>query len=108
MLEKVIENWMSRLDYIRASRGSPMPEMIFKMSGRVEQMVPVRYLNRSQDTVNLNKLKKFKTTKNYGRNNWQNRWREMELGRFEWTVRLRCRDIGQKAVKGGMHPNRYG
>ncbi|GFX94861.1 putative LOC100569746 [Trichonephila clavipes] len=31
MLEKVIENWMSRLDYIRASRGSPMPEIIFKM-----------------------------------------------------------------------------
>ncbi|GFU33333.1 hypothetical protein TNCV_1158811 [Trichonephila clavipes] len=28
MLEKVIENWTSRLDYIRASRGSPMPEII--------------------------------------------------------------------------------
>ncbi|GFY21286.1 putative transposable element [Trichonephila clavipes] len=27
MLEKVIENWMSRLDYIRASRGSNMPEL---------------------------------------------------------------------------------
>ncbi|GFX37817.1 integrase catalytic domain-containing protein [Trichonephila clavipes] len=31
MLEKVIENWTSRLSYIRASRGSPMPEIIFKM-----------------------------------------------------------------------------
>ncbi|GFU47531.1 transposable element Tc3 transposase [Trichonephila clavipes] len=31
MLEKVIENWTSRLDYIRASRGSPMPEIIFTM-----------------------------------------------------------------------------
>ncbi|GFX30827.1 uncharacterized protein TNCV_657131 [Trichonephila clavipes] len=31
MLEKVIENWTSRLDYIRASRGSTMPEIIFKM-----------------------------------------------------------------------------
>ncbi|GFT30152.1 putative LOC100569746 [Trichonephila clavipes] len=31
ILEKVIENWTSRLDYIRASRGSPMPEIIFKM-----------------------------------------------------------------------------
>ncbi|GFV43695.1 DUF4817 domain-containing protein [Trichonephila clavipes] len=31
MLEKVIENWASRLDYIRASRGSPMPEIIFIM-----------------------------------------------------------------------------
>ncbi|GFV72336.1 DUF5641 domain-containing protein [Trichonephila clavipes] len=31
MLEKVIENWTSRLDYIRVSRGSHMPEIIFKM-----------------------------------------------------------------------------
>ncbi|GFW34199.1 uncharacterized protein TNCV_384151 [Trichonephila clavipes] len=31
MLEKVIENWTSRLGYIRASRGSHMPEIIFKM-----------------------------------------------------------------------------
>ncbi|GFU88533.1 uncharacterized protein TNCV_4442101 [Trichonephila clavipes] len=31
MLEKVIENWTSRLDYIRASRGSAMPKIIFKM-----------------------------------------------------------------------------
>ncbi|GFV07862.1 protein Wnt-4 [Trichonephila clavipes] len=32
MLEKVIENWTSRLDYIRASRGSHMPEIIFKIA----------------------------------------------------------------------------
>ncbi|GFV47241.1 DUF4817 domain-containing protein [Trichonephila clavipes] len=32
MLEKVIENWTARLDYIRASRGSPMPEIIFKIN----------------------------------------------------------------------------
>ncbi|GFW49759.1 uncharacterized protein TNCV_358621 [Trichonephila clavipes] len=31
MLEKVIENWTSRLDYIRAGRGSPIPEIIFKI-----------------------------------------------------------------------------
>ncbi|GFU67338.1 hypothetical protein TNCV_2372301 [Trichonephila clavipes] len=31
MLEKVIENWTSRLGYIRASRGSPLPGIIFKM-----------------------------------------------------------------------------
>ncbi|GFU60785.1 piggyBac transposable element-derived protein 4 [Trichonephila clavipes] len=31
MLEKVIENWTSSLDYIRASLGSHMPEIIFKM-----------------------------------------------------------------------------
>ncbi|GFS66421.1 uncharacterized protein TNCV_3856751 [Trichonephila clavipes] len=31
MLEKVIENWTSRLDYIRASRGSHMPEIMIEM-----------------------------------------------------------------------------
>ncbi|GFW41432.1 transposase [Trichonephila clavipes] len=31
MSEKVIENWTSRLDYIRASRGNHMPEIIFKI-----------------------------------------------------------------------------
>ncbi|GFV64055.1 transposable element Tc3 transposase [Trichonephila clavipes] len=31
MLEKVIENWTSSLDYIRASRSSHMSEIIFKM-----------------------------------------------------------------------------
>ncbi|GFX49530.1 uncharacterized protein TNCV_4901721 [Trichonephila clavipes] len=31
LLEKVIENWTSRLDYMRPSRGSHMPEIIFKM-----------------------------------------------------------------------------
>ncbi|GFW29093.1 hypothetical protein TNCV_2356511 [Trichonephila clavipes] len=31
MLEKVLENWTSRLDNIRASLGSPMPEIIFKI-----------------------------------------------------------------------------
>ncbi|GFY11467.1 DUF4817 domain-containing protein [Trichonephila clavipes] len=31
MLEKVIENWTSRLDYIRASCCSHMPEIIFKI-----------------------------------------------------------------------------
>ncbi|GFX99692.1 putative DD41D transposase [Trichonephila clavipes] len=31
MLEKVIVNWTSRLDYIRASLGSHMPEITFKM-----------------------------------------------------------------------------
>ncbi|GFW96290.1 putative DD41D transposase [Trichonephila clavipes] len=31
ILEKVIENWTSRLDCIRASRGSHMPGIIFKM-----------------------------------------------------------------------------
>ncbi|GFY20006.1 uncharacterized protein TNCV_2146991 [Trichonephila clavipes] len=31
MLEKVFENWTSRLDYTRSSRGSPMPEIIVEM-----------------------------------------------------------------------------
>ncbi|GFV53614.1 putative transposable element [Trichonephila clavipes] len=37
MLEKVIENWTSRLDYIRTSRGSPMlREIIFKIDLELE------------------------------------------------------------------------
>ncbi|GFX21782.1 double C2-like domain-containing protein beta [Trichonephila clavipes] len=41
MLEKVIENRTSRLDYIRASRGSPMPEIIFKIfTAAVTQVTP--------------------------------------------------------------------
>ncbi|GFU83502.1 hypothetical protein TNCV_2142591 [Trichonephila clavipes] len=32
MLEKSHRKLTSRLDYIRASRGSPMPEIIFKMA----------------------------------------------------------------------------
>ncbi|GFV29227.1 putative transposable element [Trichonephila clavipes] len=31
MLEKVIENWTSRLDYMRVRRGRPMTAIIFKM-----------------------------------------------------------------------------
>ncbi|GFU48578.1 hypothetical protein TNCV_1439511 [Trichonephila clavipes] len=44
MLEKVIESWTSRLDYIRASRGSPMPEIIFKMVGYVHIHNPLPML----------------------------------------------------------------
>ncbi|GFU70539.1 DUF4817 domain-containing protein [Trichonephila clavipes] len=31
MLEKVFENWTFRFGYIRANRGSPMPEIILKL-----------------------------------------------------------------------------
>ncbi|GFW17111.1 transposable element Tcb1 transposase [Trichonephila clavipes] len=44
MLEKVIENWTSRLDYIRASRDSPMPQIIFKMNGGKEVKLFTRAL----------------------------------------------------------------
>ncbi|GFW57988.1 uncharacterized protein TNCV_2741341 [Trichonephila clavipes] len=40
ILEKVIENWTSRLDYIRASRGSPMPEIIFRISSPTPSFIP--------------------------------------------------------------------
>ncbi|GFT30037.1 uncharacterized protein TNCV_715081 [Trichonephila clavipes] len=46
MLEKVIENWTSRLDYIRASRGSHMPEIIFK------NVMPQDYLSNKKIHVN--------------------------------------------------------
>ncbi|GFV41837.1 hypothetical protein TNCV_3629881 [Trichonephila clavipes] len=44
MLEKVIENWTSRLDYIRASRGSHMPGIIFKMPQTLDK--PARFSER--------------------------------------------------------------
>ncbi|GFT23596.1 hypothetical protein TNCV_3510901 [Trichonephila clavipes] len=37
MLEKVIENWTSSLDYIRASCGSHMPEIILKISSIIQK-----------------------------------------------------------------------
>ncbi|GFU77581.1 DUF4817 domain-containing protein [Trichonephila clavipes] len=46
MLEKVIENWTPRLDYIRASRGSHMPEIIFKMLYKEPQVTQVIRSNR--------------------------------------------------------------
>ncbi|GFU15573.1 uncharacterized protein TNCV_1170761 [Trichonephila clavipes] len=50
MLEKIIENWPSRLDYIRASRGSHMPEIIFKMSSR-DDYCPPEEVDFIQDCV---------------------------------------------------------
>ncbi|GFV39939.1 putative transposable element [Trichonephila clavipes] len=44
MLEKVIENWTSRLDYIRDSRGSHMPEIIFKINKQNNNPTP--YIDR--------------------------------------------------------------
>ncbi|GFX29971.1 uncharacterized protein TNCV_2616831 [Trichonephila clavipes] len=43
MLEKVIENWTSRLYYIRASRGSPMPEIIFKINEQADPLADEGY-----------------------------------------------------------------
>ncbi|GFS77498.1 transposable element Tcb1 transposase [Trichonephila clavipes] len=43
MFEKVIENWMSRFDYIRSSRGSHMPEIIFKISHLCGQKIIGRF-----------------------------------------------------------------
>ncbi|GFU61914.1 hypothetical protein TNCV_4826841 [Trichonephila clavipes] len=53
MLEKVIENWTSRLDYIRASRGSPMPEIIFKILSNKYWLGL-----RKHETMNADHLKK--------------------------------------------------
>ncbi|GFV39465.1 uncharacterized protein TNCV_4796621 [Trichonephila clavipes] len=55
MLEKVIENWTSRLDYIRASRGSSMPEIIFKIAFRRNSSSKAekneRHLERDQNCI---------------------------------------------------------
>ncbi|GFU75568.1 transposable element Tcb1 transposase [Trichonephila clavipes] len=39
MLEKVIENWTSRLDYIRAGRVSHMPEIVFKIRSKKRKII---------------------------------------------------------------------
>ncbi|GFV36808.1 uncharacterized protein TNCV_5010921 [Trichonephila clavipes] len=52
MLEKVIENWTSRLDYIRASRGSHMSEIIFKMVVK-----DLDYLSQAVPTVKKRRRK---------------------------------------------------
>ncbi|GFX89312.1 putative transposable element [Trichonephila clavipes] len=43
MLEKVIENWTFRLNYIRASLGSHMPEIIFKILERYHPLESFNY-----------------------------------------------------------------
>ncbi|GFW90168.1 uncharacterized protein TNCV_1789891 [Trichonephila clavipes] len=67
MLEKVIESWTSRLDYIRASRGSPMPEIIFKMEKKESHVSPKKGENSLGDT----RLKSGEK-RNRG-NNWRKR-----------------------------------
>ncbi|GFU52289.1 hypothetical protein TNCV_2701231 [Trichonephila clavipes] len=56
MLEKVIENWTSRLDYIRASRGSPMPEIIFKMVDKIVEVLQREELDLFCTTKELQRL----------------------------------------------------
>ncbi|GFS64088.1 uncharacterized protein TNCV_3944711 [Trichonephila clavipes] len=59
MLEKVIENWTSRLDYIRASRGCPMPEIIFKIQNETHQEQLSEYLlNLDAKQIELQTLNK--------------------------------------------------
>ncbi|GFT81817.1 transposable element Tc3 transposase [Trichonephila clavipes] len=63
MLEKVIENWTSRLDYIRASRGSPMPEIIFKIESVKGTCLPhfksVGVIVQKQDYLSITPPKHF-------------------------------------------------
>ncbi|GFW99043.1 transposable element Tc3 transposase [Trichonephila clavipes] len=48
VLEKVIENWTFRLDYIRASRGYPMPEIMFKIYSIKETAAKMQTLSELQ------------------------------------------------------------
>ncbi|GFV20104.1 hypothetical protein TNCV_4194031 [Trichonephila clavipes] len=57
MLEKVIENWTSRLDYIRASRGSPKPEIIFKIGAYRGILLPRQPSGQGNGFVTLVTLK---------------------------------------------------
>ncbi|GFY20780.1 hypothetical protein TNCV_1120141 [Trichonephila clavipes] len=64
MLEKVIENWTSRLDYIRASRGSPLPEIIFKIfQGAVGSLVVRASNSRAEGLGSTNDDTKYTRNK---------------------------------------------
>ncbi|GFX80209.1 histone-lysine N-methyltransferase SETMAR [Trichonephila clavipes] len=54
MLEKVIENWTSRLDYIRASRGSPMPKFFFDKGENANQVTEIANGVYGANTVTVN------------------------------------------------------
>ncbi|GFT38890.1 uncharacterized protein TNCV_1585781 [Trichonephila clavipes] len=60
MLEKVIENWTSRLDYIRTSRGSHMPDIIFKeIIFRLSFRYPQDYLSNKKNSCQSNNTSLF-------------------------------------------------
>ncbi|GFX41379.1 hypothetical protein TNCV_1654621 [Trichonephila clavipes] len=63
MLEKVIENWTSRLNYIRASRGSPMPEIIFKISIKRNRRSIRRFIRREKQQMRRGKCHEHMATK---------------------------------------------
>ncbi|GFW33768.1 uncharacterized protein TNCV_4052171 [Trichonephila clavipes] len=73
MLEKVIENWTSRLDYIRSSRGSHMPEIIFEIYTIKNNQYEINKNVRSAPTASERKLQKdskmSSTVENEDRNN---------------------------------------
>ncbi|GFX35933.1 hypothetical protein TNCV_4214551 [Trichonephila clavipes] len=67
MLDKVIENWTSRLDYIRASRGSPMPEIIFKMVGYVQWTTSPPVLRVEQSTLTSHPVRNARLKRDTGK-----------------------------------------
>ncbi|GFW28638.1 integrase catalytic domain-containing protein [Trichonephila clavipes] len=82
MLEKVSENWTSRLDYIRASRGSPMPEIIFKIKKYFKEDVEfvkelIQYTIEDRKRVEEDRKKEA-----------ENRLREKELELARLNVRV--------------------
>ncbi|GFS90068.1 transposable element Tcb2 transposase [Trichonephila clavipes] len=62
MLEKVIENWTSRLDYIRVSRGSPMPEIIFEIVGISGSERCHLHEDQAQDAIDRPVVEKITTS----------------------------------------------
>ncbi|GFU40666.1 hypothetical protein TNCV_3230461 [Trichonephila clavipes] len=56
MLEKVIENWTSRLDYIRASHGSSMPEIIFKIISHDQELTTDKFIEMLEQEQDIEEL----------------------------------------------------
>ncbi|GFY26919.1 hypothetical protein TNCV_930601 [Trichonephila clavipes] len=101
MLEKVIENWTSRLDNIRASSGSHMPEIIFKIfqlgrhvalnagdarkfPGRGRNLPVTNQVNKEDDQVS--QLKSWPRTAVQPRRCVAGHYRGEESRSFDWRT----------------------
>ncbi|GFX39419.1 hypothetical protein TNCV_2667811 [Trichonephila clavipes] len=110
MLEKVIENWTSRLDYIRASRGSHMPEIIFNpLTGyllseklfRKRLTLILRFSSKMQQTIFLSPFRTWEVER--GKFYDPVRKKNVEELRNNYYALLNMKDAELSAVNEDLH-----